>query len=241
VSRADQDRFALRSHERAVAAQEKGLLAGEIAPVAVPPGYDTLVQEDQGPRKNQSLDALAKLKPYFDRKFGSVTVGNSCPITDGAAMLLLASEERARELGLPVLGRLKSWAFAGLDPARMGLGPVFAVPPALDRAGLKLHQVELIEINEAFAAQVLANAAAFDSIEFARRHLGRESAVGTLDFNRTNVNGGAIALGHPVGATGARLVLTLLREMARRHLATGLVTLCVGGGQGAALIFERTN
>lgn len=240
ISRADQDKFALRSHERAAAAHEKGRLAPEIVPVALPPRYDTLVQADNGPRPNQSLDALAKLKPYFDRKFGSVTVGNSCPITDGAAMLLLASEEKARALGLPVLGRLKSWAFAGLDPARMGLGPVFAVPRALEQAGLKLHQVELIEINEAFAAQVLANAAAFDSIEFARRHLGRDSAVGTLDFNRTNVNGGAIALGHPVGATGARLVLTLLREMKRRDLATGLVTLCVGGGQGAALVFERS-
>jgi acetyl-CoA acetyltransferase family protein len=240
IGREAQDRFALTSHERAVAAREKGRFAAEIAPVAVPPAYTSLVQEDVGPRANQTIEALAKLKPFFDRKFGTVTVGNSCPVTDGAAALLVASEEKARELGLPILGRLRSWAVAGLDPSRMGLGPAFAVPKALDRAGLRLRDIDRIEINEAFAAQVLANAAAFDSIEFAKRHLGRTEPIGSLDPSKTNVNGGAIALGHPVGATGARLILTLLLELQRSNLGLGLATLCVGGGQGAALVFERT-
>jgi len=239
ITREAQDAFALRSHERAAAAQEAGRLGEEIVPVAVPPGYTAMVTADHGPRPNQSIEALAKLKPYFDRKFGTVTVGNSCPVTDGAAMLLLASEEKATELGLPVLGRIRSWAFAGLDPGRMGLGPVYAVPKALDAAGITLDDVGLIELNEAFAAQVLANARAFESTAFARDHLGRDRAVGALDMDTLNVNGGAIALGHPVGATGSRLVLTLLMEMARRNVRYGLATLCVGGGQGAALVLER--
>jgi acetyl-CoA acyltransferase len=239
ISREAQDRFALGSHERALAAQDAKLFDAEIVPAPVPPDYRTLVTTDQGPRRNQSIEALAKLKPYFDRRFGTVTVGNSCPITDGAAMLLVASESRARELGLKPLAAIRSWAFAGLDPARMGLGPAFATPIALRKAGLTLRDIDLIEMNEAFAAQVLANAAAFDSADFARRHLGQAEPVGALDMTRLNVNGGAIALGHPVGATGSRLVLTLVREMERRNAATGLVTLCVGGGQGAALVLER--
>jgi acetyl-CoA acyltransferase len=199
-----------------------------------------MVTRDQGPRPNQTYEKLAALKPYFDRKYGTVTVGNSCQVTDGAAMLLLASEEAAVRLGRPILGRIRSWAFAGLDPSRMGLGPAFAVPKALEKGGLRLSDIELIEFNEAFAAQVLANAAAFDSIEFARRYLGTSQSIGTLDPGRTNVNGGAIALGHPLGATGSRLILTLLKEMSRRNLGLGLATLCVGGGQGAAMILERT-
>ncbi len=240
ITREAQDRFALRSHERAAKADEQGHLAREIAPFPVPPNFNSMVVRDQGPRKNQTLEKLASLKPWFDRKYGTVTVGNSCQVTDGAAMLLLASEEAAARLGRPILGRIRSWAFAGLDPSRMGLGPAFAVPKALENAGLKLSDIELIEFNEAFAAQVLANAAAFDSVEFAKRFLGRAQPIGTLDFERTNVNGGAIALGHPVGATGSRLILTLLKEMSRRNLGLGLATRCVGGGQGAAIVVERT-
>lgn len=239
ITREAQDRFALRSHERAAAAMEAGRLAPEIVPVSVPPRHRDLVTADVGPRADQSLEALARLRPYFDREFGTVTVGNSCPVTDGAAMVLLASEGWARERNLPILGALRSWAYAGLDPARMGLGPVHAAPRALESAGLSLKEIDLVEFNEAFAAQVLANQVAFDSLDFARKQLNRSTPVGGLDPDRMNVNGGAIALGHPVGATGARLVLTLLREMGRRDVTKGLATLCVGGGQGAALVLER--
>jgi acetyl-CoA acyltransferase len=176
----------------------------------------------------------------FDGKYGTVTAGNSSQITDGAAALVLASARRAKELGLQQLGRLRSWGFAGCDPARMGLGPVLATPIALRRAGnVPIDRIDLVEINEAFAAQVLACLRAFDSRDFFQRHMGT-APVGAPDTERLNVNGGAIALGHPVGATGGRLVLTLLQEMARRDASLGLATLCVGGGQGGALVLERS-
>jgi acetyl-CoA acetyltransferase family protein len=185
------------------------------------------------------MEALAKLRPIFDRRHGTVTAGNSSQITDGAAALVLASGARVREAGLPVLGKVRSWGFAGCDPARMGLGPVLATPPALRRAGIGLDHIDLIEINEAFAVQVLACFEAFDSRAFCEKHLGG-GPVGRPDPDRVNVNGGAIALGHPVGATGGRLVLSLLLEMQRRDLSLGLVTLCVGGGQGGAVVVERS-
>ena len=213
---------------------------GEVVPVPIPPHYREAADRDNGIREQQSLEALARLRPVFDRRFGSVTAGNSSQLTDGAAALVLASERRARELGLPVMGRIRSWGFAGCDPARMGLGPVLATPIALRRAGgLPLDRVDRIEINEAFAAQVLACMKAFDSRRFFEEHHGGP-APGSPDPDRVNVNGGAIALGHPVGASGGRLVLTLLREMARSEAETGLVTLCVGGGQGAAMVLERS-
>ena len=204
-------------------------MQGEVIPVPVPDRYETAADKDNGIREGQTMEALAKLRPVFDRRFGTVTAGNSSQITDGAVALVLASEAHARAAGLPALGRVRSWAFAGCDPARMGLGPVFATPIALRRAGgLTLDRMGLIEINEAFAAQVLACGRAFAS-------------DGTpMDMDRVNVNGGAIALGHPVGASGGRLVLTLLREMARRNVSLGLATLCVGGGQGAAMVLERS-
>jgi acetyl-CoA acyltransferase len=161
-------------------------------------------------------------------------------LTDGAAALLLASGRRAAELGLEPLGRIRAFAFAGLDPARMGLGPAFSVPGALDRAGVTLREIDRIELNEAFAAQVIANERCFASPRFAREELGRPGPIGEIDREILNVHGGAIALGHPVGATGARLVLTLLREMKRNDLQLGLATLCVGGGQGAAIVLERS-
>ena len=199
----------------------------------------TAVESDNGIRENQSMEALAKLRPVFDRRHGTVTAGNSSQLTDGAAALVLASRARARELGLPVMGRVRSWGFAGCDPARMGLGPVLATPIALRRAGgLGMDRIELIELNEAFAAQVLACFRAFGSRRFCEDHLG-SGPIGAPDPDHVNVNGGAIALGHPVGATGGRLVLTLLREMERREATLGLATLCVGGGQGAALVLER--
>jgi acetyl-CoA acyltransferase len=194
-----------------------------------------------GPRREQSLEALAKLRPFFDRLDGTVTVGNACPVTDGAAAMLVASAEKAGALGLRPAGRMRGYAFAGLDPARMGLGPAYATPPALRRAGVALKDIALVELNEAFAAQVIANEIALASPKFCREKLGLDAPVGELDRARLNVNGGAIALGHPVGVSGTRLVLTLLRELRRRDAALGLATLCVGGGQGAALVVERAS
>jgi len=239
LTREEQDRFALRSHQRAAAAWEEGRMQDEVVPVPISPRYRVAALRDNGIREGQSMEALAKLKPVFDRKYGTVTAGNSSQITDGAAALVLASERYARETGLKSLGRIRSWAFAGCDPARMGLGPVLAAPHALRRAGgLSMEQMDLVEINEAFAAQVLACFRAFDSRAFCEEYLGT-APVGAPDPERVNVNGGAIALGHPVGASGGRLVLTLLHEMRRRESALGLATLCVGGGQGAAMVLER--
>jgi acetyl-CoA acetyltransferase family protein len=239
ITREEQDRYSLESHRRVAQATASGRLKQEIMPVFLPPSYEQVIDSDVGFRSEQSLEALAKLKPVFDRRFGTVTAGNSSPITDGAAALVLASEERARAEGLPILGRIRSWAFAGCDPAAMGLGPAYATPLALRQAGAEFRDVKLVEINEAFAAQVLACERAFASKEFASKELGRSEPIGEMDRSVTNVNGGAIALGHPVGCTGARLVLTLCLEMQRRGKELGLATLCVGGGQGAAILIER--
>jgi acetyl-CoA C-acetyltransferase/acetyl-CoA acyltransferase len=238
IGRTEQDAYALQSHARAVEAQKRCVLSEEITPLAEDIAGQP-IKEDVGPRADQSLEALARLKPYF-RKQGTVTVGNSCPLTDGAAAVLIMSGEVARSEGRRPLGYLRAFQYAGCDPRRMGLGPVFATAKLLRATGLGLQDIELVEMNEAFAAQVLANEAAFGSREFAQKELGRSEALGALDPERLNVNGGAIALGHPVGATGTRLVVTLLRELRRRGLRRGLATLCVGGGQGAALLLETS-
>ncbi len=238
ISRDEQDAFALQSHQRAEAAWSEGKLDREVVPVPIPPGYRDAASRDNGIRPNQSMEALARLRPVFDRRFGTVTAGNSSQITDGAAALVLASAARARELSLPVMGRLRSWGFAGCDPARMGLGPVLATPIAFRRAGVAMDRIDLVEINEAFAVQVLACLRAMDSRGFCEEHLG-SGPIGLPDPDRVNVNGGAIALGHPVGATGGRLVLSILGEMERRDASLGLVTLCIGGGQGGAMVLER--
>ena len=237
VTREEQDAFALMSHQRAVAARSR--LEQEIVPVYLPPKFKQIVKEDVGPREDQKKEDLARLGPVFDRRNGSVTAGNTSPLTDGAGALLIMNEDKARAMGYKPLGTIRSYAYAGLDPARMGLGPSFATPLALDRAGMKLSDIQLIEINEAFAAQVIANERAFTSKKFASDQLGRSEAIGEIDRARLNVNGGAIALGHPLGATGARLMLTILYELRRRNQSVGLVTLCVGGGQGAAYVVER--
>jgi len=242
VTREEQDRFALESHRRATAAA--AWHREEMTPVFLPPDRGKALHEDIGPRPAQTLEALAKLKPFFDRVHGTVTAGNASPITDGAAAVVVASRDAVAALGAGTsapapLARVRSWAAAGLSPRRMGLGPAHAVPKALDEASLRLSDIDLVEINEAFAAQVIACARAMESERFAREELGRSSAVGELRPDLTNVNGGAIALGHPVGASGARIVLTLALEMRRRGAGLGLATLCVGGGQGAALILER--
>jgi acetyl-CoA acyltransferase len=238
LSRRAQDEYALRSHQRAASAWAEGRFADEVTPVFVPPAYDDVVAEDVGYRPNQSLEQLARLKPFFDPRHGTVTAGNSSMVTDGAAALLVMTEERAKALGYRPLGRIASFAFAGLDPRRMGLGPAFASPMALDRAGVGLGEVGLVELNEAFAAVVLANQDAFASREWAETMLGRSDPIGVLRDEILNVNGGAIALGHPIAATGSRLALTLLLEMRRRDVRWGLATLCVGGGLGGAIVFE---
>lgn len=239
LTREEQDRFALRSHQLAVAAQKSKRLGEEITPVFLPPKFKEFVADDNGPRPDQTMEQLGKLKPFFDRQYGTITVGNACPITDGAAMLLLMSRARAKEMGYDVKFTVRSYAFAGLEPERMGLGPVYASPKALKRAGLAMKDMGLIEINEAFAAQVLACVKAAASREFAKEKLGLDQALGEIDMNKLNVNGGAIAIGHPVGATGTRLVLTLMREMQHRNVQFGLATLCIGGGQGGAIVLEK--
>ena len=239
LPREDQDAFALRSHRLASAAWSEGRMAAEVMSVPIPPEYESAATRDNGIREDTSAEALAALPPAFDPRFGTVTAGNAAPVADGAVALVLASAGRARALGLRVLGTVRSWGFAGCDPARMGLGPLFAVPEALRRAGgLALDRMDLVELHEAFAAQVLACFRAFESRTFCERQLGT-GPVGTLDPGRVNVNGGAIALGHPLGASGARMALTLLREMERRDASLGVATVCAVGGQGGALILER--
>jgi len=241
ISREEADAFALESHRRANKAQIRGRLAKETVP-HLPLGAkdgSTALADDDGVRENQSMEALAKLGPYFEKPDGVVTVGNSCGITDGATALIVTTEERARALGLTPLARMKSWAWAGCDPARMGLGPVYSSAKALEAAGCELSDMGSVEINEAFAVQVLACMRAFASSEFAEKHLGRPQALGEIDPERLNPNGGAIALGHPVGATGARLLLTTAKELAESDHELGLATLCIGGGQGGAVVLER--
>jgi acetyl-CoA acyltransferase len=225
VSREDSDAFAFRSHQNAARAQANGHFVDEIVPIEVEyvsPGKieRSVFDRDEGPRADTSLEALAKLKPVFHAQ-GTVTAGNSSQTSDGAAAALVMSEAKARQLGLRPMARFVSYAAAGVPPEIMGIGPVVAIPKALALAGLKLHDIDVIELNEAFAVQALA----------VIRRAG-------LDPDRVNVNGGAIALGHPLGCTGAKLTATILREMERRRLRYGMVTMCVGGGQGAAGIFE---
>jgi len=221
ISREDQDAFGLRSHQRAVAAQEAGIFAEEIVPIEAPQGRETVtVDADEGPRADASLEKMAKLRPAF-REGGTVTAGNASTLNDGAACTLIASDAGAQELGAEPLARVVSTGVAGVDPAYMGIGPAFAIPRALEAAGLTLDQIDLIELNEAFASQVLASA----------RELG-------IEEERLNVNGGAIALGHPLGCSGARLATTLVRELRRRGGRYGIATMCVGVGQGLATVFE---
>ncbi|QDU39513.1 3-ketoacyl-CoA thiolase [Maioricimonas rarisocia] len=238
ISRDDQDAFALRSHQRATAAWDRCFYGDEVT--AVDAGGTEPVSKDIGPRPQQTLEALGRLRPIFDRNEGTITAGNSCPITDGAAALILMSADQARARGLEPLGYIRDYAIAGCDPKRMGLGPVFATHKLLQSTGLSITDFDLFEINEAFAAQVLACLKAFASETFAAQQLQASSAIGFIDPDRLNINGGAIALGHPVGVSGTRLILTLLRALAARGLQRGLATLCVGGGQGAAVWVERT-
>jgi acetyl-CoA acyltransferase len=240
ISREAQDAWALRSHRLAHQGTVDGRLAEEIVATYVPPDYASVVTEDNGIRADTSLEKLAALKPVFDRRYGTVTAGNASPLTDGASAVLLMSEDRAKTLGYEPLGYIRSWAYSALAPSGQLLqGPAWAAPIALDRAGVTMGDIELWEMHEAFAAQVLSNLQALDSDEFARRELGRTSKVGILPEDRINVMGGSIAIGHPFGATGGRVTVTLLREMRRRGLGLGLVTVCAAGALGFAMVLER--
>ena len=239
VTREEQDALAHRSHVKAAEAWASGVYAQEVMHVIPGPRFDRPITEDNLVRKDSTIDAYSRLKPAFDRKYGTITAGNSSPLTDGASALLLMTEAKAKALGYTPLGYLKSWAYAALDPGGwMLMGPSYATPLALDRAGLKLKDMHLVDMHEAFAAQVLCNKKAFASRKFAEEKLGRSEAIGEIDDDKFNVHGGSIAVGHPFAATGARLVITALRELKRRKGHYGLVTACAAGGLGAAAVLE---
>ncbi len=239
IRRDEQDAFAHRSHTRAAKAWDTGVFANEVMHVLPPPKFDVAFERDNVVRSESSIDSYAKLKPVFDRKFGTITAGNSSPLTDGAAALLLMTESKAKALGYQPLGYLKAWAYAALDPAGwMLMGPSYATPLALDRAGLSLKDMDVIDMHEAFAAQVLCNVKAFGSKQFAEEKLGRTKAIGEIDDAKLNVHGGSIAIGHPFAATGARMVTTVLHELKRSGGRYGLATACAAGGLGAAVVLE---
>jgi len=236
LTRKAQDEFSLMSHQRADEAWKSGWYDGETVHVFPPPAY-VPVRRDEGIRAGQSMEALGKLKPVFDRPLGTVTAGNSSQITDGAAMMILTHREKAEAEGWPILGYLYDWAYSGCDPARMGLGPVFCSQTLLSAHGLTMRDITRVEINEAFASQTLACLKAMDSRRFHGKHFDGKAPMGAPDMDRLNVHGGAIAMGHPVGMSGTRLILTLLRQL--KHDTgggLGVATLCVGGGQGGATL-----
>lgn len=236
ISRERMDAFALASHERLVAAFDAGRMA-EIEPVYDHRGRHFV--EDTGLRRETDMAQLGRLKPVFDRPFGDVTAGNSAQVTDGAAWLILASERAVKHWGLPVLARIVDNQWAGLDPAQMGLGPVHAMTPLMRRHKIDVEEVDFWEVNEAFAAQVLACVEAWKSDEYCRAELGLNRAVGEIPHERLNIDGGAVSLGHPVGASGARLILHLAHVLERKKAARGIASLCIGGGQGGAMLIER--
>jgi len=240
ITRKEQDEFALNSHKKASKAIKNNIFASEIIPIFN--NKKAMIDEDEGVRKEQTIEDLAKLRPYFNKISGSVTVGNSSQITDGAAFVILMSEQKAKALSkkynFEILGYLTEFAYAGLDPSRMGLGPVFATKKLFDKIDIKLSDFDLIEINEAFAAQVIGCVKAFGDDEFCRQYLDMKNSFGKIDENILNVNGGAIALGHPVGMSGTRIIIHALRELKRRKKKSALASLCIGGGQGGACFLE---
>jgi acetyl-CoA C-acetyltransferase len=237
ITRREMDEFSAKSHQRVLAAQRAGHYAAEVVPL-----YDNagkLYANDDGVREDSTADNLAKLRPFFDRKYGNVTAGNSSQVTDGAAWLVLASERAVERHQLTPKGRIVDSEWAGLDPGEMGLGPVHAATPILKRNGLGLNDLDAWEINEAFAAQVIACERAWESAEYCRQELGQDAALGRLDETKLNVDGGAIALGHPVGASGARIVLHVLNVLERTGGRRGMAAICIGGGLGGAMLVER--
>ena len=234
ISREAQDEYALNSHLKAQIAIENNIFKDEIHEIMT---KDSSIIDDDGVRFNQTIEALSKLRPIFDRLSGTVTAGNSSQVSDGACSLIVTTESKAKELNLEPLGFVSDYAYAGLDASRMGLGPIFATKKLFDKTNTKLQDIDIIELNEAFAAQVIANLEAFKSDDFCKRTFN-SSALGEIDESILNVNGGAIALGHPVGMSGSRIVLTALKELKRRNAKKALATLCIGGGQGAAFLLE---
>jgi len=238
IGREEQDIFAMYSHKKAEAAIKAGVFKDEISPVVYDLKEGKIMEDDDGVRYGQNMKALGKLRPFFDRKNGTVTAGNSSQISDAAGAVVLMSESKAKKMGIIPLGYLSQYAYAGLEPKRMGMGPAYATAKLFAQHKLIMKEIDLIEMNEAFAVQVLANIRAFDSASYAKEHLNRTTALGKIDESILNVNGGAVALGHPVGMTGTRLVIHTLKELRRRGKNRGLATLCIGGGQGASLILE---
>jgi len=239
ISRKEQDEIALASHRNAARAWSEGKFKDEVMHVLIPPAFEQVAERDNIVRQDSTLEALAELRPVFDKKYGTVTAGNSSPLTDGAAALVVMSEEKARSLGYEPLGFLRAYAYAATDPADQLLqGPAYAAPVALERAGMTLQDVDLFEMHEAFAAQVASNLQAFASEEFARK-AGRSAPLGEVDRSRLNLTGGSIALGHPFAATGARVVLQALHELKQRGKSTAMCTVCAAGGLGVAVILER--
>jgi acetyl-CoA acyltransferase len=240
ISRDEQDKFALRSHQLAHKAWQEGKLDNEVMTAFIPPYNDKdVLTRDNNIRADSTPESLAKLKPAFDRRFGTVTAANSTPLTDGASSLILMKEQRAHELGLEPLAFIRSYAFASIDPFNDGLmGPSYATPIALERAGVKLSDMTLIDMHEAFAAQTLANINNWPSQQFARDVLDRDEAIGEIDMDKFNVLGGSIAYGHPFAATGGRIIIQLANELRRRGGGLGLATACAAGGIGAAMVLE---
>ncbi|AKU92365.1 acetyl-CoA C-acyltransferase FadI [Vulgatibacter incomptus] len=240
ISREEQDRFAKRSHDLAAKAWMEGKFADEVMHVLVPPKYEQAATEDDYVRKDTTLEKLGSLKPVFDRKYGSITAGSSSGLTDGASALVLMSEEKAKALGHEPLGYIRSYSYAAVNPQeQMLIGPAYSIPVALERAGLTLQDMDLVEIHEAFAAVVLSILQKLSSKKFAEEKLGRSQPVGEVDDAKLNVNGGAIALGHPFGATGARMIMTTLNELKRRDRNLGLIGICAAGGLAASVVLER--
>ena len=239
ISREAQDEFAHRSHSLAAKAWAEGKLDDEVMEVFVPNRFNEAIREDNLIRKDTAIEKYAKLKPAFDRKHGTVTAANSSPLTDGASALLLMREDKAKALGFDALGFIRSYAFAALDPAgQLLMGPSYASPIALDRAGVKVSDLDLIDMHEAFAAQILSNTQAFESAEWSQKHLGRSEKIGDIDWDKFNVTGGSISIGHPFAATGARQITQTLRELKRRGGNLALCTACAAGGLGAAMVLE---
>jgi len=237
ISRIQQDEFANNSHQKALAAQKSNRFDDEILPIITGKDLSKLMRIDEGPRAKSSVESLAKLRPFFERKTGTVTVGNACPITDGGSTFLLASEDAVKKYNLKPMARMMDYHFHGLEPERMGMGPLLAMDGVLKRTGMKLDQMDLIEINEAFSAQVIAVAMAAKEKKYSNRW--GIDPIGEIDFDKLNVNGGGVALGHPVGSTGCRILVTLAHELKKRGAKYGIASLCIGGGQGGATIIEN--